>query len=302
MAKDPLFTEVPDSKKPAQGKESALPEELQGKSPEELYVVLQAEHNKVLAETLQQKEAPPPAPAAPPAPVAPTAPTVPVQKYVPPTLPADNDAPDILTDPDGFMDVQFQKRVGPLVENQVKSMRASNCSVFQMKNTEDYGKFGEEIEKFVDGLHPQLQINPEAYDRALDFVIGTHRKEIIEEESNKRALTTVAKVLAGTGMNADEVAQVLRSTAGGDGALKVPAVPEKPVGSLFQSNVGVPIVDPLKTTIRSQIPGGNAAKKKRVYHPDEQNVMDAFDMTPEQWDEYADQNTDLISQINRGER
>ena len=295
-----IFTAVPPNVPKPEGNppvDDGLPEELKGKTPAEVFQIAQQEHNKVMAETVEALK--PKVVNTPPA-----APVPPRRTYTPPPVTQQQEeVPDQNLEPDKFMDYQFNKRLGPLVQQQTAALRGTNKAVFQGKiGEEEWGKYGEEIERFVDGMHPQLQAHPEVYRNAYNLVVASHKDEIIEEESNKKAMLAVTRVLAKAGMTPEAITDTLRATAEGS-PIKLPEMPTQPKQSLFQPHTGVrsqqQIVDPLKSAIRSQYPQDH--KPKKAYHDDAKAVMQEFDMTPEEYDEFAAENTDLVSQINRGE-
>ncbi len=313
---DPLFGKVPDNAQ-AQGTSGGtkdgqddqskddLPEALKDKTPKEIYEMMNSEHNRVMTDTVQQM-----AQRAAPAPVKPEViPKAPPTAVQPQTVQPE-EPPDQHLDPDGFMDYQFGKRLGPILQQQVTIARGQNRNFFkQSVGEEEWGKYGVEIEQFMDGLHPQVQSHPDAYQRARDIVMSSHKDEIVEEETNKRTVATVTKTLAGLGMTPEQITQALKATAAGTPLQTVvqktqDAQEQAARQSLFQGNTGIrqPIVDALKNTVQAVYPKpGEGGGRKKERHPDAKAVMDAFGMTDEEYTEYEDQNTDLVSQINRGE-
>lgn len=308
QANDPLFGGVPDNDLGQNGgqqeEESNLPESLRGKTPQEIYEMMNEEHNRVVNQTVteltqqfgqqqpsQQQQQQPRIPKAPP--------------YRP--RQEEEEPPDLNYDPDGFMEYQFNKRLTPILQQQVEIARGQNRNFFQSKiGDEEWKKYGPEIEQFVDNLHPQIQAHPEIYQRAYDLARSSHYDENIEEESNKRSLGTVTKVLASMGYTPEQVTDILKSVANGTPLEKLTqqsndAVQQNARQGLFQPNTGVkPMVDPLKTSVQSAYPKTGPTKKKER-HPDAQAVMEAFGMDEKEYSQYEDMNTDLVSQINKGE-
>jgi len=309
---------VADGNSPEQGNEqqqqqqSILPEELQGKSAEEIYSILDSEHNRVLSETVQSLSRQTPAqPEQQPKPPKqqPKQQWSPQQYQQPQQQQQQQERiPDPYLDPQGynqFMDEQFNRRMSPLVQQQSQAMRGTNRELFQSKiPSEEWSKFGEEVESFIDNLHPQLQGHPDAYKTAYNIVLAGHKDEIIEEQSSRKTLTVLTKVLAGLGMEPDQITDALRKMASGDNdiGMKLPEAPKQEARSLFQPNTGVrsTIVDPLSQSIRSLYPKSSSSKpKKAPLSEDAKQVMAFFEMDEKEYDEFASQNTDLISQIAR---
>jgi exonuclease VII large subunit len=285
-----------------QQKESSLPEQLQGKSPDEMYEMLKQEHervvNKLKAEKFDQKtETPPAQPQQQPARQAPS--------YPPPSPQggrgegtrvgyggAGEAEPDIYTDPEGFMDRQLQRRLQPLIQTQTQALRSTNQQMFQQSVGEEYEKYKDELEQFVDALHPQLQVDPRAYKQAYNYVRSLHLDEIVEEKSKSKATESLATALADAGLDEEQIATVVQRASGNTGGSVREAAPDS---SLFQSNTGIPRTASSNTKRQeTDVPSGRA---KGRYSPRERQMMEEFGMSPKEWDEYRAANTDMISGI-----
>jgi hypothetical protein len=283
-----IFAGVPDGGEaapPAQPAEE-LPQELQGKSPAEVFKLLQGEHQRVLGEIAKaqaldaqqraaeatrqvQRQAPPAPPAMPPMP----------QEDV-----------NLLTDPDRFMDLQFQKRVQPMVQTIVGSQRATNRDLMRMNvargEDNDYDRYAEEIETFVNQLVPEMQVHPDTYKVAYNFVKSRHLPEILAEQGKKaeaRARAEISKVLSERGVNATEL---LPEEA-------APPPPPDPFGSLFQTRTGVRTApQPPVVSRGNPPPNGNPA---RPLNQVERLIAAEFGMSDAEYRQYQAQNTDVLS-------
>ena len=262
--------------------QSQLPEELKGKTADEVYAALSTEHNNVMtqAELKHQTELA----GRPAAPVTPKAPTPPA-----PVFQQENqeEAPDLLTNPDGFMDHQFNRRLEPLARQTLESQRATNKEIFQSKIGEDeYGTYGEEIESFVDKLHPALQGNFKSYNAAYDYVRSHHVDEISETLAEKKATVKLMAVLAKKGYSPEEITEFI-STG------EEPAAPIAPTG-LFGNSTGLrPVIRQTHTPFNPNKVGA------KVTDPQERAMMAEFGMTDAEYIEYKDQNSDAFSEIAR---
>lgn len=277
--------------------ESKLPDELKGKSPGEVYDLLVKEHNDEI-ETLrttmvkpeesneaQRKDAPAYNPS-----------------YVPGGgFPAQQqqqqqqqEEPDIVTNPDGFMDAQFNRRMGPLVTATVQAQRETNRRLFAANvGKEEYAKRKDEIEALVDNLAPQMQMRPDAYDTAHNFVIAAHKDEIIEEEATKKATGKLVEILAARGLDENEIADAIKTVN------PTKEVPQ----SLFAPRVGVKSTVPVVPHIESGngASGGRVPTRKPRLTNDEKQLAIEFGMTDDEWVESKAQNTDVVSMMEAGQ-
>lgn len=252
-----------------------LPEALKGKTPEEMYALLQAEHVRELEEVKKQTTIPV-APVTPPEPV-------PVQPqpyippaYVPPVQPVQE--PDLFTNPTEFMEHQFQQRVAPLAQTISTTMRSTNREIFKNKiGAEEWDAFGQDIDKFVDSLHPSVQMQLDAYEAAANYVRGKRMPEIVEKVAAKRAEEAVKRVMDDYGIAPQQVQQ-----------------PVKPP-SLFQPVTGV--VTPASPP---QHFNPSTAPKKSKLTDVQKRMAQNFGMTEEEYLKYAEDNTDWVSQAQRG--
>lgn len=284
---------------PAAPPATPLPKELEGKSAEEMYAMLKTEHNTIMdnvkAKKYDELTAVPPTPTATP-PASPPSTPPPKGMVKPPTSyqqpQQQSEEIDPVMNPGGFMQQQLDQRLGGLVETTVNSLRSTNREVFKQSKA-DFDKYGEEIEHFVDALHPQLQANPEAYKRAYDFVRSTHLDEIIEEKTQAGTAGALATALANAGVDEAQIAGIVAKTNG-----SVQPTSEVARPSLFQPNVGVPPRVASSTT--TPAPPAPAARSGQKFTKQEQEMMERFEMTPEEWAVEREENTDIASSL-RGE-
>jgi len=300
-----------DPQTPKQEQGEKLPESLQGKTQEEIYQELKAEHNRLMdAEKAKKYDAitenpptpptPPPKPATPPG-QAPSTPQKTYQQEPPVSYRQPAEAIDLQQDPEGFMDQQFNKRFGPLVNAQVSSNRATNAQLYKMQNPEIVEKYGEEIETFVNALSPELQMNPIAYQKAGEYIRGLHLDEIVAEQIGKKTPAILAKTLAEAGVSEEDIAAIVAKTK--QVADAPPAGEEPPpTSSLFGRATGLP---PRTATTKTTPPRQEAGGPARVKMTSKEKEMAAeFDMTDEEWAEGRADNTDTMTALReelRGE-
>lgn len=277
MAK--IFEKVPPADPPKV--ESQLPEELKGKSADEVYTALSEEHNTLtsaaelkhqteLAEARKPGEEPKPAP--PP--------------FVPPVQ--EEEEPNILTDPDGFMERQFNKRLAPLARQTVESQRTANREIFRSRvGSEEYEKYGSEMDEFMDRLHPSLQGNFKSYEAAYDYVRSRHFDEISNGMADKKATTKLMGILQKKGYSPEEITEFI-STG------ETPAKPAVNQAGLFKPVTGLRQINDVKAT-----PFNPTNVKERVTDPEERRMMKEFGMTEEEYIEQRSQNTDMMSELTR---
>jgi predicted transcriptional regulator len=212
-------------------KESNLPDELKGKSAEEIYKMLQEEHNKELG-TVETEKAKLEAEKAALERVGKSEVTKPTQVY----HPTQEQEQDLWTDPNAFLTKQLEQRIAPIVADFSQSMRQANRDNFAAKiGTDEWGKFGGEIEQFVNGLAPIVQKSPEAYATAYTFVRGMHADEIVEDKVSKAVEKAIQETLKNLGLE-EKISEVI--------------VEEKQPKSLFQRNTGVPVVSANKRSVK----------------------------------------------------
>ena len=252
----------------------ALPTELQGKSAAEVHQILSDEHQRLMdAQELDIRRADP-APEAPSDQTPPPpgqAPAQQAQPYgpAPPAQQQQEEAPNLLTDPDGFMDQQFKQRLAPLYGGILNSQRQTNKALFQQRvGEEEYKKYGEEIESFVNNLAPQTQLDPGSYEIAHTFVRGKHSDEIKTEAVSAEATKLATEMLTKMGID----------TAGLETA-PAAAAPTT-ANSLFQGPTGVPRTAP------AQAFGGGTAKTPTQLSRTEKEIAGAFGMGDEEYGAY----------------
>ena len=313
MAKDNLFASLPDDLPGSNEQENSadIPEELKGKSPEEIYKRLSEENQKMLEEQeknlkaqyfdqsqqgqgqqntqqgTQQGYQPP---------YSPTPPTSGQYTY----NNDDTESPDPYTDPEGFMDLQLNKRLSPLVQNTVQSFRGIAKQNFQSQiGQEEWSKYGQEIESLIDSFSPQVQMNPEVYQTAYRIVQANHLDEITQSKAEQMASEKLQKTLANLGISSEQ----LKEAMGGEPSNSPQPQAQQPQqsqpqqsSSLFQRNIGVPVTESSRqsTTPYNQNQGG-----KPKLTDDQKRLAKEFDMTEEEYAEWAQLNTDIISSLGR---
>jgi hypothetical protein len=253
-----------------------LPDELKGKTPEEMYALMKADHERVLAEATQNAQ---PQQTQQPAVQQQTqTPVYPTFAPPPPAIPEQTSEPDLFSQPEQYMEKQFQQRIAPLAETVAANMMETNKEVFRGRIGEDeWKRYGSDIEQFVKTLHPSVRMNMGAYDAAYRYIRGTKVDDIVAEASKKAADDAVAQALSAYGIQPQQPVQT-----------------QQPRTSLFQPKVGVttPSTPPMHFTI----PG---VKKSQL--TDEQRVVaEKFGMTEDEYLEMAEYNTDWISKTRKG--
>ena len=274
---------------------SLLPEQLQGKSPEEVYEALREEHNRVmneykaqkLDEALKGKEEQ----GVNPHPPKQRGRVDDARRYqqAPPPPQSNEEEPDYWTDPKGFMENQLNRRLSPLIQTQTAALRGTNKQMFMQKMGDEWQKYGDEIEQFVDALHPQLQVDPRAYQQAYNYVRSLHLDEIIEEQADSRAAQKLADRLADAGMEQEQIASII------SGASPQQIQQQSESRSLFQTPTGVPRTGSSSTGAPRQNVG--VQTKRKAYSAEEKKIMEQFGMSPKEYDEYRAENTDLYSAL-----
>jgi len=262
-----IFKSLPDAMqpKPAAQADDGVPEEFRGKVSKEGWEAIQSKANAEwqaredqLRREYEEKmkagaaPAPRPAPYQPPAPFSPK----PVNE---------EEEPNLLLDPERYMERQFSRRMQPLVEQQAMAMRSQNSQLFRMNEPDFYSKYGEEIEGIVSQMAPQMQANPQVYRMAATLVRGNHYQEIAEEIATKR--------LSERGFQPEQPAQQAEPQRGFFGGSVRPPVSERPA------------------------PSGQSSKKVIKLTDEEKKYAEMFNMTPEEYLEYKGQNTDQLTML-----
>lgn len=294
---DDIFSSIPDNVPKAKKEpETKLPNELQGKSAEEVAQILLDEHQKVVtqmkADEFDKTKKPEPKPAA-------QQQQQQQQQTAQPTVPvvptATQQKASLYTDPEGFMDEQFAKRTGPFVQSTGLALRGANQQLLKNKIGDgEYGKYGEEIEQFMDKLAPQLQMHPGAYTQAYDFVRSLHLDEIVKEKAATEAAKTLEDTLVKLGVDPAKA----KAAAAGEPVKPAEKDPE-PAPSLFQGLTGT-LPQVMKSTTPASAVGsaGGKTEGKGAKLTEEQKVVAGrMGMDLDEYAEYAVMNTDLISEI-----
>lgn len=290
------FSSLPDGLPKGQEQDTGpqLPDELKGKSAAEIYQALKDENQKMLEaqetklkaelydkskatqddESTQQAQQYP--------------------SYQQPYIPPADEEIDPYTDLNGFMEQQFSKRMTPLVQSTVTSMRGVNRNMFMSQvDKNEWDRYGKEVEQLVDSFNPQLQMHPEAYRQAYNIVLANHLDDVVGSKAEQIASEKLQRTLANLGISQDQLQSALES-----GEPITPSSPPQqgraePQGSYYQRNIGVPHVE---SGSRSSVPQNTGGNKPRL-SPEEKRMAEAFDMTPEEYSEWAKLNTDAISQL-----
>lgn len=252
---DPIVPPSP----PQQG--SALPEPLQGKTPEQVYDMLVNEHNRIMAEQAVAK--PPEKPKV-------QEPQVPT--FQPPVVPAAEPA-NILQEPERFVQEQFNQRVQPLIDSVIAGNRElSRQNLVSQVGKEEYETYKEEIEKVVSSLDPRLQVSPNAYMVAFKFVQASHLDDVVSKKAESLAEKKVREAFQRLGMEPPTAEQPAPQPRG-----------------LFQQAPAVASPRPFN-------PQQNQTKLSAA----EKAAAKAMDLTEEEFVAYKSMNTDAISQLGRG--
>lgn len=307
-----LFEGLPDNlpKGEEEKNKSNLPEQLQGKSPEEMYQMLSEEHQREVerikaqqfdqqqsgqgqqqqqsqqASQQQQQQAPQQR-----------------QPYVPSYNPyqgygqqqQQEQEPDLFTDPDRFMEQQFNKRLQPLAQSYTQSLKETNKQAFRHQiGEEEWERYGDEISQFIDSLSPQIQIQPQAYQTAYNFVRAQHVDEIANQKATQQASEKLQETLLKLGVSPDRLKEVMAGEEQSQPGNQQQA-PQTP-SSLFQRNTGTTAQVP-HTAASSGGGGQNGSKGKRRLSETERKLAEEFGMSEDEYSEYAAMNTDLISNL-----
>lgn len=314
MAKENLFASLPENLPGSKEEENQvnIPDELKGKSPEEIYQRLSEENQRLLSEQEkalkaqyfdesnkqtqggqqggQQNQQRYPQ-------------YNPQQHYVPAQSGGEEDQPDPYTEPEKFMDMQLNKRLNPLVNQTVQSFRGVARQNFrQQVGNEEYEKYKDEIESLMDSFSPQVQMNPEAYETAYHIVQANHLDEITSSRAEQLASEKLQKTLLNLGIDQEQLKQALGGEdQSGQQTQQTQQLQQsqnyQPQSSLFQRNIGVPVTESSK---QGSVPfnGQNKGGKSKLTE-DQKRMAKEFDMTEEEYAEWADLNTDIISTLGR---
>lgn len=284
-----------------------LPQELQGKSPAEVYDLLKQEHSRVLEDEtknlkakLHDYEANQQAQVSSQQPSSPTAPYT--QQYQNETTPTyqygygaqqQDQGPDYWSDPEGFLDKQFERRVAPMAQMTFENMKEINKQNFRSRIGEaEWAKYGQEISNFVNGLSPQMQANPKAFETAYNMARSQHVDEIVQERATQESDNRLRRSLAALGYDEDQIEAAVAAANGEE--------PPKTAGnnvsrSLFQNDTG--------TVPSSQGPARVSAgprKQQRKLNREQKAMAEKFGMTDEEYMEYSKLNTDVYSTLVEG--
>ncbi len=223
--------------------------------------------------------------------------------YTPPVAAMDEEEASILTNPTEFVSKIVERRVGGLQQAAVQSSRNLAKTVFTGQNPDDMKKYGEEVEQFVNGLHPASQMTIEAYSTGLAFVKSQHLTDIeanIRQGANAGAAGIVARSMATQGYTEEQITAVVK-----DLGPAPPPAPEQvagiqaPTSSLFQRNVGVPVTE--RGRVVSAVSAVSAASPTEPsMSQEEKRLAGEFGMTEAEWKAERELNTDQVSQIKRG--
>lgn len=305
MAGNKLFAGLPDDlpEEKKQDTGTPLPAELQGKDPGEVYEMLRQENERLLQEQEQrlkaqnydqiqqgQKTAQSQGQGQ--------------QSYQPPPpqfggyggqQQGQQNEPDMYSDPEGFMDRQLERRLGPVMQSTLNSLKESNKQSFKQQiGTEEWSKYGSEIEQFVNSLSPQAQMTPQAFSTAYNYVRSMHLDEISESKAEKLAEQKVRERLEAMGLDPDAA----QDTTGSVDQRVQQAVQQQqgsqqqqqPTSSLFQRDTGtVP-----QNYGRSSSAAQGQNRKARL-SDNEKRLAEQFDMTEEEYLEYKKFNTDIYA-------
>jgi hypothetical protein len=264
--------------------DEVLPDALKGKSSEEIFKILQAEHVREMAEQtqgytqrLEQLATRPPEQPQQPAPQQTSFP------FSPP--PAEEPGFD-LSNPEEYLSRQVDKRMAPVIQGMVAAGRESGRAIIKGSlPAGHWDRFGKEIEQFVDATNPQMQANPKIYEIAYNFVKGQHADEIIKEQVNVEAKKVAVELLKELGIDSESISA--HTIADGK--------PQEPARqSLFQGRTGVSVSTP-----RSGSAANSAASKGKLSNA-EKAMCAKFEMTEDEYLLYKQDNSDLITQL--GER
>lgn len=289
-----VFGGLPEAGGPAQGakKDDVLPDALKGKTPEEIYAALKAEHIREMSEQTEDyaqklERLAQTGGGGGAQPASPQQPAQPGGQF--PFTPPNAEPGLDLANPEEYLNRQVDRRIQPIVESMVASGREAGRSLIQQKiPKEHWERFSKEIESFVDQTTPQVQANTKVYEIAYNWVKGQHADELIEERATSKTKEAVVEVLKEMGIDTEKIPA---HTLGG-------SKPQEPARqtSLFQGRTGVP-----QTAMpRSGSAATSTATKGRLSDV-EKLMCQKFEMSEEEYMFYKAQNSDIVSEL-RGER
>lgn len=267
---DPNVTSAP-SIDGAPAQETALPEVLKGKTPEEIFKILQAEHISEMSAETQRHASTMEQIATRPAPQ--QYPFVPPSQQQAPVAPQEFD----IANPDAYLQDQVNRRMAPIVASMAQAGRDTGRSLLTAKiSPEEWKKYGADIEQLIDGMAPAAQAQPRAYESAYNVVRSMHIDEIITERVGTEAKKLAGQILTEMGVDASKL--------GGNGEVSTP----RP--SIFQGRTGVATSAPRSTSAAL----GGAGKPK--LSEAEKLMCSKFEMTEDEYILYRGMNTDFLTQ------
>jgi len=275
---------LPGDKQGDEPPKEELPEELKGKSPQEVFKTVREKYFEELNAYKQKmgEQGSAGEPQAGQSPVeTPPIQTPPVQNQpnipVSPIPPTEEEAVDFFSNPDQYLDAQLKKRLGPLVETFANAQRTLGKDRIrqQIKEKEGsdelYKKYEPEMDKFVSQLAPQVQADPRAYEVAFNYVRSLHFEDEVESKAKKIA----QDVLKEMGVTPPE-----------------PEAPPKPTNYFGTGNV--PVTPPGQPRTKP--------KPTAKLTPEQEKVANAMGMTAEEYVEWGKFNTDIVSELGRREQ
>jgi len=183
---------------------------------------------------------------------------------------------NFLLNPEGYLDKALTRRVGPIVEQNARAMRAQNSMIFQQRDPEFYKRFGSEMEQFIDNLALPTQADPKSYEVAKQIVISQHFEELAEERAKAKMEEYMKNPAGFQQAGVQQVVQPQRQGFFG-GTVRQAPVSEKPTST------------------------GQSTTKKVELTQAQKRMAEEFGMTEAEYLEYAVQNTDMKSMLARGE-
>lgn len=329
-----LFSSLPDNlpeeENQNQQQQSNLPEQLQGKSAEEVYQLLSQEHmkevNQLKAEKFDQQQQQGSGENQQQSQQTQQAQQGYQQNYQ--QYPSYNqqtynpyqygqgfqqqqqqgyEEPSIWEDPDQYLDRKLQQRLNPLIQQNVQSMKETNKQVFRQQIGQDeWNRFGNEIEQFVNSLSPQLQADPRAYQQAYNFVRASHVDEIANERANQQANQKLRSTLQQLGVPEEKIQSIVSDASQSGNQAQVQQAAQQqlnqqqpqyqqPNSSLFQNFTGtVPHVNnPQGGTNAGSGSSGGGVKLTEA----QKQMAEAFGMSHKEYADYAELNTDISSSM-----
>jgi hypothetical protein len=256
-----------------------VPAEFAGKVDPETWAQIQAAGQREIDARVDERMKT----VAPKPPVTPMAPVAPAPIFSPqftppppqafPQFQQQEEEPNILMNPRGFLEDDYKRRVKPIIDRQNESMRVQNSTAFRMNDPEFYAKYGQQVEQFVSSFDPILQADPRSYQAAAQLIKGSPEYASYLREKARA-----------------EYLEELKT----QGTYVAPAgspPPVQPRAGYFGGAV-VPLAE-----------GGQGAgqKPKNVVQLNEEQkrIADNFGMTDEEYAEQAGLNTDLYSVLGR---